>query len=218
MSATLRPLLLALLLLAASSARAEGLGLSVAASGRAYFIPQSFFSAVFDNWTNQPNWGTGLTLGLTGLTVFDPEVVIEVGSLALPEGNFRQKDTATWRTVRADLDLVSVTAVARLRFDWRVWRDLHLGLAVGGGVIRWFGTAETHEVLPGCTEPVSRCGAWESVGTHEVKALKAPQPVVVALAHAAWEVWPGWQAVLEGGLQDFPLVGLAVRYQTPALF
>jgi hypothetical protein len=207
-----RRLLLTALLLSAATARAGDLGLSVAASGRAYFIPTAFFANVFDNWTNQPNWGTGLTLGLTGLTVFDPEVVVEVGSLVLPEGNFRQKDTATWRTVRADIDLVSVTAAARLRFDWVVWRRLHLGLAVGGGVIRWFGTAVTREVLPGCKEPVDQCGAWDTVGTHDVRALKAPQPVIIAAGHVAWEVWPGWQAVLEGGLQDFPFVGLSVRY------
>ena len=206
-----------LVLLTAAGARARDVGLSVATSGRAYFIPRAFFSAVFDNWTNQPNWGTGITLGLTGLTVFEPELLVELGSLKLPEGNFRQKDTAAWRTVRANIDLLSFTAAARLRFDWKVWRELHLGLAVGGGIITWFGTATTREVLPGCKPPVGRCGAWSTVGTHDIAALMAPQPVVIAAGHVAYTVWPGLQAVLEGGLQDFPFVGLALRYVSPAL-
>lgn len=212
-----RRLVLALLL-ASWPASAADLGLSFAASGRAYFIPQAFFANVFENWTNAPNWGTNLTFGLTGLTVFDPEVVVELGSLALPEGNFRLKDSATWRTVRANLDLLEVTVAARLRFDWVVWRDLHLGVAVGGGVATLFGKAETREVLPGCKEPVSACGAWDSVATHRLSFADKPLPVVIAVGHVAYEVFPGWQAVLEGGLQDLPFVGLAVRYLAPRLF
>jgi len=206
-------LLVLLALLAASPARGSDPGLSVAASGRAYFVPRAFFANVFENWTNAPSWGTNLTVGVTGLTVFDPELVVEIGSLALPEGNFRLKDSATWRTVRANLDLIQLSVAVRLRFDWAVWRGLHLGLAVGGGVASLFGDAETREVLPGCKEPVGECGAWDEVATHRLGFADQVLPVIIALGHVGYEVWPGWQAVVEGGLQNLPFVGVAVRYQ-----
>lgn len=207
--------LLALLssLVATRPCGAGEVGLSFAGSGRAYFVPRAFFANVFDNWTNAPNWGTNLTVGVTGLTVFDPELVVELGSLALPEGNYRLKDSATWRTVRVNLDLVQVSVALRLRFDWTPWQGLHAGLAVGGGVARLFGQAESREVLPGCQEPVGECGAWDDVATHRLGFADQVLPVVVALGHVGYELWPGWQAVVEGGLQNLPFVGVALRYQ-----
>jgi len=204
---------LALGLLASPTGAAAGdLGLSVAGTGRAYFIPDAFFTNVFDTYTNAPNAGGGLVLGLTGLTLFDPEIVVEAQTLRLPAGNFRLSGSAPWRTVRARIDLLQIQVAARLRFDWRVWRDLHIGVAVGGGVTTLLGEATTREVLPGCTEPVSACGAWQEVASHDLGMADSVLPLVIAVGHVGYEVLPGLQVLVEGGMQNLPFVGLSLRY------
>ena len=180
-------------------------------AGRVYQIPEFFFTNVFSDYRNQVNPGAAFSVGLGGWSFVEPELLVAYSRLALPDGNFRLKGSAPYRTVFLRFDLHQLAVAARARFDWTVWRGLHLGLSAGAGVVFAWGETVTREVLPGCTEPVSDCGHWDSVADHDPGFADQALALIIAQAHVGYELFDGWILGLEGGIENLPFMGLFVR-------
>lgn len=206
-------------------AEAPGLGLSVTTSGRVIIIPETLLSSVYSDYKWQANGAGALSVGLTGLPIVEPQIHVAFGSLALPAGTFKELGAPAYESFFLDVDLQVLTLMARARFDWAVWRDLHLGATAGAGMWVFFGAVQGNETLPGCTEPVSDCGHWDKVGSHDLIIVTGGQeirlsemsgamvPAVSLEIHLGYEVFDGWQVGAEGGVVNLlPFGGAWLRY------
>lgn len=207
----LQSLLLLLLVVGAPAPARAAPKMSMSVAGRVYRVPEIFFTNVFSDYRNQVNPGAALSVGLGGWSFVEPELLIAYSRLALPDGNVRLKGSAPYRTVFLRFDLHQVALAARARFDWRVWRGLHLGLSAGAGVVFAWGETVTREVLPGCVEPVSGCGHWAEVADHDLGFADQALALIIAQAHVGHELVDGWILGLEGGVENLPFIGLFVR-------
>ena len=210
----------------AEKATKPGLGLSLTTSGRVTIIPEALLSNVYSDYKWQANGGGALSVGLTGLRFIEPQLHIAFGGLALPAGNFKELDAPAYETFFLDADLQVLTLMARARFDWTAWRGLHLGATAGAGLWVFFGSVQGNESLPGCTEPVSACGHWDHVGTHdliiatggqEIRLSEISGAVVPAVSlefHLGYEIVTDWQAGVEAGVVNLlPFGGAWLRFE-----
>jgi hypothetical protein len=210
-------------------AQEHSLGLSVTTSGRVIIIPEVLLSNVYSDYKWQANGGGALSVGLTGLTkagFIEPQLHVAFGGLALPAGNFKELGAPAYETFFLDADLQVLTLMARARFDWTAWRGLHLGATAGAGLWVFFGSVQGNETLPGCTEPVSACGHWDQVGTHDLIIVTGGQelrlseisgavvPAVSLEFHIGYEIVKNWQAGIEGGVVNLlPFGGAWLRWE-----
>ncbi len=204
----------------------HGLGLSLTVSGRSVIIPEALLSGVYSDYKWQLNGGGALNIGLTGLPFVEPQLQVALDSLGLPAGNFKELGAPAYETFFLDVDLQVLSLMARARFDWAPWRDLHLGATLGGGMWAFFGEVKGNESLPGCSEPVADCGHWDRVGSHdlvivtggqEIRLSEISGAVVPALSlevHIGYEFMDGWLAGADGGLVNLlPFAGAWLRYE-----
>jgi hypothetical protein len=203
-----------------------GLGLSITTSGQAIFIPEALLSNVYSDYKWQANAGGFLSLGLTGLPIVEPQIHLGFNGLGLPAGTFRELGAPAYESFFLDVDLQVFTLMARARFDWNPWRNLHLGTTAGAGMWVFLGSVKGNESLPGCSEPVSDCGHWDRVGSHDLIIVTGGQeirlseisgavvPAVSLDVHIGYEFVKGWLAGAEGGVVNLlPFAGAWLRYE-----